>query len=132
MTRRPLLIDPVLPSDFDNTPNEERSKEDLDQWWDQPFAVSRVDGSFEVRCLDGGCWDRSTSYGLAKDLIAASMLAETKLAQWQKIRAEPVAALTGSGCQVMRMPQRPDEDSVVLEECATLAEAQIFIEGLKL
>jgi len=46
------------------------------------------------------------------------------------MRAEPVAALQKSGCLVMRMPQRPDQDQVVLKEFATLKEAQDFFSDM--
>jgi len=49
-----MPVDPELPPDFDNTPNEERSTEHLDTWWDRPFAQTRSDGNLDVRCLDGG------------------------------------------------------------------------------
>jgi hypothetical protein len=49
-----MPVDPELPPDFDNTPNEERSTEELDTWWDRPFAQARADGTLDVRCLDGG------------------------------------------------------------------------------
>lgn len=29
-----LPLDPKLPANFDDTPNSERSKEQLDEWWD--------------------------------------------------------------------------------------------------
>ena len=55
-----MPVDPELPPDFDNTPNEERSTEELDTWWDRPFAQTRADGTLDVRCLDGGAWDRAS------------------------------------------------------------------------
>lgn len=123
-------IDPVLPANFDNTPNDERTTAELDAWWDQPFAISRDDGTFDVRCLDGGAWDRSTCYGIAKDLVAAVVLAESKLAAWQKIRDVPVVALQESGCQVIRMSPRPGQDPIILKDCKTMQEAQSFIAEL--
>ncbi len=32
-----LPIDPDLPEGFDNTRNEDRTKEELDAWWDRPL-----------------------------------------------------------------------------------------------
>jgi len=102
-----ILVDPVLPPDFDDTPNDERDTEQLDQWWGRPFIVTdtfepesydhyvaRIRGygwepdwdretweanqvkmqkqwdehypsgtRYDVRCLDGGAWDRSTWWG---------------------------------------------------------------------
>lgn len=31
------VIDPVLPENFANTPNDERSREELNTWWDVPY-----------------------------------------------------------------------------------------------
>ncbi len=33
-----IPLDPKLPKAFDATPNEARSKAQLDQWWDRPTA----------------------------------------------------------------------------------------------
>ncbi|MCP2223570.1 hypothetical protein M2226_009267 [Bradyrhizobium elkanii] len=55
-----IPLDPKLPKAFDATPNEARSKTQLDQWWDRPYGLTRPDGRIEVRCLNGGAWDRST------------------------------------------------------------------------
>lgn len=109
-----MPVDPALPPDFDNTPNEERSTADLDTWWDRPFAQTRSDGTLDVRCLDGGAWDRATFYGTADTLEAARLLAKTKLANWQKSRSAPTVFLSGSAIQLIRMPQRPDEEVEVL------------------
>ncbi|MDZ4125295.1 MAG: hypothetical protein U1E02_14125 [Hydrogenophaga sp.] len=109
-----IPVDPELPPDFDNTPNEERSTEDLDTWWDRPFAQTRSDGTFDVRCLEGGAWDRATFYGTADTLEAARLLAKRKLANWQKCRSAPTVFLSGSEIKLIRMPQRPDKDVEVL------------------
>lgn len=120
-------IDPILRSDFDMTPNDQREDLELHDWWDRPFIVTLSwadlneswgeycekrallglgpEGSesgylalqktrkgawlesypggtrYEVRCLDGGAWDRSTSKGffdefdnaLAKALLIKSL-----------------------------------------------------------
>jgi hypothetical protein len=58
-----LRVDPVLPRLFDQTANEDRPAKILDDWWDKPFAVTLPSGGYEVRCLDGGAWDRPTHYG---------------------------------------------------------------------
>lgn len=34
-----VLINPQLPEDFDVTPNEERSREEIKLWWDRPFIM---------------------------------------------------------------------------------------------
>ncbi len=65
-----IPIDPVLPPNFDDTPNERRPKSHQ-KWWRQPYVVTSLGtserrgstpdaGGVSVRCLDGGGWDRST------------------------------------------------------------------------
>ncbi len=104
-----VLINPLLPEEFDITPNDDRSDDEMALWWERPFIVVytwhdvklgihrnqqrlRNEGSeyalpledvpayvekervvwyggwpngdrFDVRCLDGGAWDRSTNWG---------------------------------------------------------------------
>jgi hypothetical protein len=95
---RLVPLDPKLPADFDNTPNEARPQSHM-RWWGKPYIVTetidRLDRfyaertdpyadagracwaidrqkwleawpegiRYNVRCLDGGAWDRSTSWG---------------------------------------------------------------------
>lgn len=64
-----IPIDPELPEDFDDTPNDERPE--LHQaWWFVPYLITGPRG-YTLRCLDGGAWDRSTSHGQFPDLPAA-------------------------------------------------------------
>ena len=94
-----ILIDPELPENFDDTPNNKRSPAHM-RWWGMPFIVTQSvedwDARYatmsgenaetarqhwvkgreqwmeawpsgtrcDVRCLDGGAWDRSTSWGM--------------------------------------------------------------------
>lgn len=109
-----LPIDPALPPNFDSTANERRSKAELDSWWLRPFAQSRPDGGLDVRCLDGGAWDRATYYGTAKDLDEAREIARTKLAAWQAIRDRPVAMLGESVYLLILEPNRPGMPRPVL------------------
>ncbi len=51
-----IPLDPVLPKNFDCTPNEKRSKAQLDAWWDHPYGVTQPDGKIVVYCLNGGAW----------------------------------------------------------------------------
>lgn len=83
-------VNPVLPRDFDNTPNDARPPSHT-RWWNVPYIVTYTweqmsAGSkespeqlatrraewfaawpsgtrYDVRCLDGGGWDRSTCWG---------------------------------------------------------------------
>lgn len=71
-----ILINPQLPDNFDNTDNSERP-DDQEKWWYRPFVVAEEHESYQngirydVRCLDGGAWDRSTGYGFFSDLDTA-------------------------------------------------------------
>lgn len=102
-----LPVDPALPPEFDNTANESRSKAELDAWWLRPFAQSRADGSLDVRCLDGGAWDRPTYYGTAKDLAEAQDIAQSKLKFWQEVRDRPAVMLGESSYLLILEPNRP-------------------------
>lgn len=69
-----VLINPQLPASFNDTANEARP-ESHGRWWNRPYIVTH-DGAgtawqaawpsgtrYQVRCLDGGAWDRSTTWG---------------------------------------------------------------------
>ena len=87
-----LPVNPRLPPKFDDTPNDARPRSH-DFWWDRPFIRSwSIDDfprphlidfpetlaevrtawlhawpsglRFDVRCLDGGAWDRSSVWGI--------------------------------------------------------------------
>lgn len=92
-----LIVDPLLPKDFDNTPNEERSEAQITRWWLRPFANSLPHGGFEVRCLDGGAWDRATFYGVAQSLDDAKTLAREKLANWRRFLDRPMMTFDDDG-----------------------------------
>lgn len=63
-------LNPLLPEDFDSTPNRSRPESHLN-WWCVPYIVAHHiitgtkdgDTCYEVRRLDGGAWDRSTHHG---------------------------------------------------------------------
>lgn len=111
-----LPLDPPLRAGFDSTPNDERDEAEILAWWDCPYAQTRPDGSLEVRCLDGGAWDRSTWYGVVPDMPAAVKLANEKLAWWRKARDRPVTMFDGDTISIVRMPSRPREDIQVLAQ----------------
>lgn len=122
-------LDPVLPPNFDNRANETRSKTELDRFWRRPFILSRDDGKFEVRCLDGGCWDRSTWYGLADSLEDARTIAKAKLAKWIVIMDRPVAMMRGDGLiDLVQMNHRPDGSPTVYAAGLSQADAQQKLE----
>lgn len=77
ITRVP--INPRLPRNFDSTPNDARPKSHQ-AWWYRPYIVTQEAWGtpeqraaftehwpsgvrYDVRCLDGGAWDRSTCWG---------------------------------------------------------------------
>lgn len=109
-----VLIDPVLPKRFDDTPNESRPASHR-AWWHLPFIrtfsvqdwdreyAEREDQyadqqrahwaekgraewmkaypagiRFEVRCLDGGAWDRSTCWDMVASLEEALIVAKSR------------------------------------------------------
>ncbi|WP_241295898.1 hypothetical protein [Burkholderia stabilis] len=121
-----IPLDPKLPRGFDDTPNEDRTKEELDAWWDHPFGVTRSDGSIEVRCLHGGAWDRSSFLGVADDYDKACALAAEKLAEWLKYRERPTLLLDLKPSLAL-MPQRPDEKMRILATFETTEEASAYI-----
>jgi len=110
-----MPIDPVLSDDFFTRDNEHRSPEEIDLWWDRPFAVSHPQGGYDVLCLDGGAWDRPTWYGFAATVAEAEALAESKLAAWMLWRQTPQLSMFGEGQYfVCRLPQRPGDSEGVL------------------
>lgn len=123
-----LPIDPVVPKRFDSTPNELRSKRQLDQWWDRPYAVRNADGSLTVRTLSGGSWDRSTALGRAETETEALELARTKLAEWRALRERPMPYVRGAaGYDLVRMPQRPDWEMETILQSVTAEEFRAWM-----
>ncbi|MGB3222960.1 MAG: hypothetical protein WBB23_09175 [Desulforhopalus sp.] len=81
-------VDPPLPKRFSDTPNEDRPdwQEEL---WDRPYIerqecfANTLEGKeswfkawptgirYDVRCLDGGAWDRPTAWGMFKTIEEA-------------------------------------------------------------
>lgn len=120
-----IPLDPVLPRYFDSTPNEERSTQQLDKFWRKPFILSRDDGKFEARCLDGGAWDRSTCYGIADTVEAARQLAAAKLDAWTAVMARPVVSYRSGGdlVDLMHFDHRPDAEPTFYAPGITIAEA---------
>ena len=128
MTQPLLPVDPVLPRDFDDRPNEDRSSAELDRWWDKPFLVSNTDGTFTVRCLNGGAWDRSTVLGRGATAEEATAIGLAAQESWVRDRSLPRLVLEdGSWCVVIA-PQRPDADEPYLARGVTAEEAQRLIE----
>lgn len=84
-----ILINPVLPEDFFNTPNGERSPEEISEWWDIPLILTEQNEAWEdgvrydVWCLDGGAWDRPTLHGQSESLTGADKIA------WELLEKQP-------------------------------------------
>ncbi len=91
MSRIRIPINPKLPGNFDCTPNENRPASHM-KWWNRPYiqtytleAFGNQDEEFkrrwmdawptgtryDLRCLDGLAWDRSTNHGSFKTIEEA-------------------------------------------------------------
>ncbi len=123
-----IPLDPVLPKEFDNTPNDARSKAQLDAWWDHPYGVTHTSGQIHVRCLNGGSGDRSSLLGIADSYEDACALAEAAQAKWVSRREEPIFKVIGDGTfALVRPAQRPDADEITIETFTSLEEAQKYM-----
>lgn len=86
-------VNPFLQPDFDNTPNAARTARDR-AWWGLPFIRTQRDTHpvflkawpegirYDVRCLDGGAWDRSTNRGQFATIAEAVAFAKT-ITEWE-------------------------------------------------
>ena len=64
------------PNPPEDAPHSERTTEELIMWWRQPFIEwNERAGGWDVRCLDGGAWDRPSFIGSAGGLVAALEIA---------------------------------------------------------
>lgn len=122
-----IPLDPKLPKTFDETVNDARSKAQLDAWWDRPYGITLPDGRIEVRCLNGGAWDRSTHLGVADNYDAACALAEAKQAEWLKFRERPSVCFDANQVLVIRQAQRPDEEPKELGSFPTAEAANDYL-----
>ena len=73
--QRGVFINPVLPNGFNGTANEERPFSHM-LFWQMPYIETTGAGHFDVKCLDGGAWDRPTHRGRRPTLEAALDLAQ--------------------------------------------------------
>ncbi|MGW8422866.1 hypothetical protein [Comamonas sp. HJ-2] len=103
-----ILIDPQLPADFDSTPNDDRPPEQM-AMWGMPYIVSNGAGRYDVRCLDGGAWDRSTWKGQAATIEAAVELARHLLAHPRVDELHPLDGSLSNGFSVSIL-MGPDEE----------------------
>lgn len=124
-------IDPPLRLMFDQTPNEERTEWEVERWWSKPYILTRPDGGFDVRCLDGGAWDRSTWYGNAATLEECDKIAEVKLARWREFQNQPYTSVSEDGSvRIVRLPWRPHLAPEVLHVAKDFEEAKRYLDGL--
>jgi hypothetical protein len=111
-----LPLDPVLPRDFYNTANEERSTEELALWWERPYACTNDDGTLDVRCLDGGAWDRPIFYGTAANMAEACALANRKLNRWRTLQQQPVFMMRDHTLAWALISPHPHREPTILAE----------------
>jgi hypothetical protein len=111
-----VSINPKLSKNFDNIPNDARPKSHQ-RWWFRPFirTMSWEDWKsededrkaewykhwpsgvrYEVRCLDGGAWDRTTNHGMFATLEEAMSVA-SDLADLYKDRRNECGTGGGNG-----------------------------------
>lgn len=122
-----IPLDPKLRKGFDDTPNEQRTKAELDAWWDHPYGITLPDGQIMVRCLNGGAWDRSTQLGVASDYEQACILAEKKQAAWVRFRGAPLYLMDTPKSALVIMPQRPDQAMRKLVDVETPEQAEQYL-----
>ncbi len=89
-----VAVNPVLPAGFDDTPHALRSDTAL-AWWGVPYVTSHIDDHplflkywksgtrYDVQCLDGGAWDRSTLWGSFATLAEAVAQAKKNVSAWR-------------------------------------------------
>lgn len=69
-TVRGIIVNPTLRDGFDNTDNEQRDSLEWDDWYCLTYVVGEGD-NWQIRCLDGGAWDRSTLRGFSGTMNGA-------------------------------------------------------------
>ena len=108
INRTRIPVDPKLPKNFDSTPNDERPASHR-RWFGRPYietyTLERLYATrsptdderrrwlaawpggtrYDVRCLDGGAWDRSTWWGSFPTLEQALACAKAG-ATWANAR----------------------------------------------
>ncbi len=122
-----IPLDPKLPPRFNRTPNEARSKDELDAWWDHPYGVTLPNRKIEVWCLNGGTHDGPTRLGVADNYIDACALAKDQQGFLVALRECPKVHREGLQWMVARLQQRPDGDVEVLALAGSSLEAQIIL-----
>ncbi|ASI21406.1 hypothetical protein E4188_23095 (plasmid) [Aeromonas media] len=70
-----IPVNPANPPASD-IKHDERETEEMILWWRQPYLEWDSGGRWEVRCLDGGAWDRPTFIGSHEELASAIELAK--------------------------------------------------------
>ena len=97
-----VLVNPVLPKNFDDTRNEDRP-ESHQKWWNLAYIETEIreEGNTEWRkiwpsgvrysvyCLDGGAWDRPTLWGAFATVEEAVRCAKGGIARRSFNRSVP-------------------------------------------
>ncbi len=110
------------------TPNSERSKEQLDEWWDHPYGITKPDGSFTDRCLNGGARDRSSVLGKVRTYEEAWVTAHDARAKWVKTRLKPIFMYSNEPpFRLVVQSQRPDYEESIIGEFNTIDEINLFL-----
>ena len=86
-------VNPELPAQFDAYPNERRPYAEVEDWQNRAYirAETMIDSEnnrvylrFDIRCLDGGAWDRSTWKGTSESLEEAIRIAKNINEEYEK------------------------------------------------
>ena len=109
-----IPLNPILPKNFDDTPNDKRSKSQLDAWWDHPYGITRPDGKITV----------------ADNYEEACELADREQSAWVKRRAEPIFYFSGEApFRAIREAQRPDQEQTFVASFDTQDELISWLNG---
>ncbi|MCD9046892.1 hypothetical protein [Luteimonas sp. MHLX1A] len=122
-----LDVDPALPSDFDGRAHTERDAAELEAWWDVPYALTQPDGSFRVRCLDGGTPSGSSDYGTAPTVDDALSLARDALSRVQQGRTQPRMVEQDGMASIVLDSQHPQIGLRTLVEAMPAEAARCFL-----
>ena len=121
-------VNPVLPKNFDGTRNEDRP-ESHQKWWDLAYieTVTREEGEtgwreawpsgvrYDVRCLDGGAWDRPTFWGAFATIEEAVRCAKGGPARRSFNRSVPDPCDYVRSLRSIYGPHRADECAKILK-----------------
>ncbi|MEW8929868.1 DNA-binding protein [Klebsiella pneumoniae] len=100
----------------------------LDEWWDHPYGITKPDGSFTDRCLNGGARDRSSVLGKVRTYEEACVLAHDAQAKWVNTRLKPIFMYSNEPpFRLVVQSQRPDYEESIIGEFNTIDEINLFL-----